>query len=298
MSTLAINAVWETIITTTVATGVNDIYIWHAAVLPIPATPTIYTVEGLRIVEVNPTELIIGGATQSTSADQTLVAGGPAITLPSGKDWLPQTISLGYNSAGNSLYLGPRVSTDTYPPHIEATVTDTATAIPTLAAPTTTPDAETQLSGISSSTSSSASSLPSSQAPLTTTVATQTATASSTITSSSSFVSASSPPTSSFVPTTSVPQFTTSALALISFTPGGPALPVPTTATTFSTTPFPLVSSNHSTGFTTAMGTGVGGLIISPFQGTGVGAYGGDWAIGYAIVSMVLGMGLRWRLWT
>ncbi|MCJ1420399.1 hypothetical protein MMC32_006756 [Xylographa parallela] len=286
MSTLAIDAVRETIITSTVATGVNYIYIWHGAVLPIPATPTIYTVEGLRIVEVNPTELIIGGATQSTSVDQTLVAGGPPITLPSGREWRPQTISLGYNAAGNSLYLGPRISTDTYPPHVEATVTDTTTAFPTLAAPTITPVAETQLSGISSSTSSPDSSVPSSQAPSTTTVATQSLTASSTIISPSSFML-----------TTNTTQPTTSTLALISFTPGGPALPVPTTATTFSTTPFPLVFSNHSTGFATATGTAIGGLIINPFQGTGVSAYGGGWSMGYAIVSMVLGMGLRWRLW-
>ncbi|MCJ1385833.1 hypothetical protein MMC17_008957 [Xylographa soralifera] len=298
MSILAINDVWETIITTTVATGVNDIYIWHAAVLPIPATPTIYTVEGLRVVEVNPTELIIGGATQSTSADQTLVAGGRPITLPSGKDWLPQTISLGYNSVGNSLYLGPRISTDTYPPHIEVTVTNTATALPTIAAPTVIPVAETQAGATSSSTSSPESSFPSSQAPSTTTVATQASTGISMITSSSAFVSTSSPSPSSFLPTTSTTSSTTSTLALITFTSNGPALPVPTTATTFTTTPFSRGSSNYSTGFTTATGTGIGGLIITPFQGTGVGTYGGDWSIGYAIALIVLGVGLRWRLWT
>ncbi|MCJ1393068.1 hypothetical protein MMC18_005940 [Xylographa bjoerkii] len=300
MSNSAINAVWETIISTTVATGVNDIYIWDAATLPIPASPTTYNVEGLRVVEVNPTELIIGGATQSTSADQTLVAGGPQITLPSGKDWLPQTISLGYNSQGNSLYLGPRVSTDTYPPHIEVTVTNIATAFPTFAAPTVTPDAETQVIATSSSTSSLRSSFPSGQIPSTTTVVAPTSTGSSLITSSSSFVSTSNPLSSSPLPTTSAISSTTSTLALIAFTPYGPALPLSTTTTTttLTTAPFPLASSNHSTGFTTATGTGIGGLIITPFEGVGVGTYGGSWSMGYAIASIVLVMGLRWRLWT
>ncbi|MCJ1314705.1 mucin 12, cell surface associated [Xylographa vitiligo] len=298
MSTLAINAVWETIITIAVATGVNDVYVWHPAVLPIPAIATTYTVEGLRVVEVNPTELIIGGATQSTSADQTLIAGGPPITLPSGKDWLPQTITLGYNSAGNSLYLGPRISTDTYPPHIEVTVTNIAIALPTLVAPTATPDAETQASATPSSASSPGFSFSSSRAPSTTTAATQISTGSSMITSLSSSVSTSSPLSSSFLPTTSATSVITPTLALITFTRDGPALPVPTSATTFTTTPFPLTSSNHSTGFTAATGTGIGGLIINPFQGTGVGTHGGNWSIGCAIASMVLGVGLGWRLWT
>ncbi|MCJ1286720.1 hypothetical protein MMC26_006066 [Xylographa opegraphella] len=297
MSTLTINAVLKTIFTTTVATGVNDIYIWHTAVLPIPATPTIYTVEGLRIVEVNPTELIIGGATQSTSADQTLVAGGPPITLHSGKDWLPQTISLGCNSAGNSLYLGPRISTDTYPPHIEVTVTNIATALPTLAAPTVTPDADTQVSATSSSASSLESPFLNSQPTSTTTVATLTDTGSSRITSTTSSVATVSTSPSSFSPMANPISSATSPLAPITFTPNGPALPV-LTRITLTTTHLPLASSNHSTSFTAVTGTGTGGRIVDPFQGIGVDAFGGDWTIGYVIASMVLGMGLRWRLWT
>ncbi|MCJ1398788.1 hypothetical protein MMC11_001989 [Xylographa trunciseda] len=288
MSTLAIDAVWETTITTTVSTGVNDIYIWDAATLPIPASPTTYTVEGLRVVEVNPTKLIVGGATQSTSADQTLIAGGPQITLPSGKDWLPQTISLGNNSLGNSLYLGPRISTDTYPPRIEVTVTDTATAFPTLTAPTVTPAAETQVSVISSTISAPKLFVPLSQIPSTTSP--------SIATPSFSLLSTSSLPSSPLFFTDSAASFAISTPALITFTPNGPALSLPTTTPT--TARFLLVGSNHSTGFATSSSTGIGGHIISPFEGAGVAAYGGDWSMGYVIASVVLGMGLRWRLWT
>jgi hypothetical protein len=108
----------------TVATGVDSVYSWGTATVSVPLVPTTYTIEGLRIIEVNPTELIIAGATQSTSAEQTIYAGGPAITLPSGKDWAPQTISF-----GDSLYLGPRLSTDTYPPHVLTSILNSATAL-------------------------------------------------------------------------------------------------------------------------------------------------------------------------
>ena len=111
MAFLSTYPIPKTIITTTNPTGTVDLYSWRAAIVPVPSEPTGYTVEGLRFVEVNPTQLVVAGATQGSTADQTLYAYGPPITLPAGKDWLAQMISL-----GESLYLGDRITTDTYPP--------------------------------------------------------------------------------------------------------------------------------------------------------------------------------------
>ena len=126
MASLSTYPIPKTIITTTNPTGTVDLYIWAAVTLPVPSEPTGYTVEGLRFIEVNPTQLIVAGATQDSSADQTLYAYGPPITLPAGKDWLPQTISL-----GESLHLGVRISTDTYPP-VALTKANSLIASPTV----------------------------------------------------------------------------------------------------------------------------------------------------------------------
>lgn len=61
--------------------------------------------------------------------------------------------SPGDNSPGNSLYLRPRTSADTYPPHIEVTVTNAASAFSMIAALTSTPEAMTQDFWTSSTTS-------------------------------------------------------------------------------------------------------------------------------------------------
>ena len=101
----------KTIITTTNPIGTVDLYSWWAAMLRVPLEPTGYTVEGLRFVESNLTHLVVASVTQDSTADQTLYTYGSPISVPAGKDWLPQTISL-----GKSLYLGDRITTDTYPP--------------------------------------------------------------------------------------------------------------------------------------------------------------------------------------
>ncbi|MCJ1411158.1 mucin 6, oligomeric mucus gel-forming [Ptychographa xylographoides] len=260
MAPQAVQSIWETIITTTVATGVNDIYIWHAATFPVPVGPTTYTYEGLRIVELSPTELVIAGATQDTSADQTVISGGPQITLPSGKDWLPQTISL-----GSALYLGPRTSTDTYPPQIEVTITDPATAFPTIAAPTLTLVAETQSSTTPSVISSGATStmiLPSS--------------------------------TSTVNTLHSLKPSTLSAQSLITFTSNGPGTisPAFTTAALFATG-----VQNQSSGFITSTGTSVPKFNVTTFVGGTPNSYETGWSSAYVIVSILLSMGLRWKLW-
>ncbi|MCJ1244981.1 Mucin-2 [Trapelia coarctata] len=256
-------AIPRTIIPITVPTGTHSIYVWSPATLSIPPIPTTYTIEGLRIIEINPTELIVAGATETPPVEETLYAGGPPITIPSGADWLPQTISL-----GQSLYLGERRSTDTYPP----VALHSVTALTTATAPTATDDPTTES---------------------TTAIPTPTLTSVSELAPPeiNTFIQLLPSPTTTLL--ASLAPITTSIASTPEYSspiPNGPLATPP---------PFPTGSLNQSTTLATASATisSMAKFNITSFHGSATSLQGGNPSAGLVSILLLLVMGLRCRLW-